>query len=77
MNTLAPQVEVEVKSLMQGNKNIILLHAEKRYSLTITRRGKLILTAADEVASNDVSPKTNHAAHSISMSEIKRKMGLC
>lgn len=39
---------IEVSKIMQGNKNAILIHAEKRYLLSITRRGKLILTAAIE-----------------------------
>ena len=37
---------IEVSKIMQGNKNAILIHAEKRYLLSITRRGKLILTGA-------------------------------
>ena len=37
--------EVKVSDIMNGKKNIVLLHDEKRYALTITRRGKLILTA--------------------------------
>ena len=45
------QIEVEVKNLMQGNKDIVLLLADRRYSLAITRRGKLILTA-DEAPPN-------------------------
>ncbi len=32
---------------MQGNKNAILMHANKQYLLSITRRGKLILTVAE------------------------------
>jgi len=45
--------EISVKDIMQGERQAIILHADKRYSLTITRRGKLILTAANakEVAS--------------------------
>lgn len=39
---------IDVSKIMQGNKNAILLHANKRYLLSITRRGKLILTAAME-----------------------------
>ena len=39
---------IEVSKIMQGNKNAILLHANKRYLLSITRRGKLILTSAAE-----------------------------
>lgn len=41
---------IEVSKIMQGNKNAILLHANKRYMLSITRRGKLILTAAEKTA---------------------------
>lgn len=32
--------------LMNGQRQLILLHNEKEYLLSITRRGKLILTAA-------------------------------
>ncbi len=39
--------EISIKDIMQGEKQAIILHADKRYSLTITRRGKLILTSAE------------------------------
>lgn len=42
---------VNVRSLMKGQKKVTLLHANKQYLLSITRRGKLILTA-DEGAAN-------------------------
>lgn len=48
MKTDMNPLEIPLTDLMQGNKNIILLHHDKRYALSITRRGKLILTA-DEV----------------------------
>ncbi len=40
--------EISIQDIMQGGKQATILHADKRYSLTITRRGKLILTAAKE-----------------------------
>ncbi len=40
--------QIEVSNMMQGNNKIILLHADKHYLLSITRRGKLILTSAVE-----------------------------
>lgn len=49
------QMEVAVKDIMRGNKNIVLLHDDKRYALTITRRGKLILTADEAVRAAKIS----------------------
>ena len=49
------KTEVSVADLMQGKRDIILLHDEKRYALNITRRGKLILTAAEEIKINMLS----------------------
>ncbi|MCK5902603.1 MAG: hemin uptake protein HemP [Cocleimonas sp.] len=40
-------VTVDVKQLMKGNKQVLLFHADKAYLLSITRRGKLILTRAE------------------------------
>lgn len=39
---------VDVGSMMQGNKKAVLMHNNKQYLLSITRRGKLILTIAEE-----------------------------
>ena len=39
---------IEVSKIMQGKKKVIFIHSEKHYLLSITRRGKLILTAATE-----------------------------
>ncbi len=39
--------QIDVNKLMNGNKKAILQHANKQYMLSITRRGKLILTAAE------------------------------
>jgi hypothetical protein len=39
---------IEVSKIMQGNNKAVLLHANKRYLLSITRRGKLILTLAED-----------------------------
>ncbi len=49
---------IEVSKIMQGNKKVVLLHANKHYLLSITRRGKLILTVAEN-ESNDIH--NNHA----------------
>lgn len=58
MKTDLSQIEVPVKDLMRGKKNIVLLHDEKRYALTITRRGKLILTADEKAQSAKISIQT-------------------
>lgn len=55
MNENSIKTEVSVADLMQGKKNVILLHDEKRYALNITRRGKLILTAAEDTKINTLS----------------------
>ncbi len=44
--------KVEVKKIMKEDRQIILLHANKTYLLSITRRGKLILTLAKEPTNN-------------------------
>jgi hemin uptake protein HemP len=38
--------QIKLTELMQGDKQVILKHDDKLYKLSITRRGKLILTAA-------------------------------
>ncbi len=38
--------KLNLKDLMKGKKQIMLEHNNKLYVLSITRRGKLILTAA-------------------------------
>jgi len=44
---------IEVSEIMRGNKNAILIHDKKRYMLSITRRGKLILgELSDSLSSN-------------------------
>lgn len=52
MNDLKNTSTVKVSSLMVGSKKVILQHGEKPYLLSITRRGKLILTAHQAVAKN-------------------------
>lgn len=47
--------ELKLSDIMKGKKKVVLLHDEKRYSLSITRRGKLILTAAEEAISTKLS----------------------
>ncbi len=39
---------IKVSNIMHGNKKAVLMHNNKQYLLSITRRGKLILTIADE-----------------------------
>ncbi|MBU0656800.1 MAG: hemin uptake protein HemP [Gammaproteobacteria bacterium] len=41
---------VNLEELMRGCKKIILQHGKRPYCLTITRRGNLILTSADDDA---------------------------
>jgi len=55
MNQNINNTEVSVADLMQGKKNVVLLHDDKRYALNITRRGKLILTAAEDTKTNLLS----------------------
>ena len=50
--------EVKVADIMQGKRYVVLLHDEKRYALTITRRGKLILTAAEDAINEKLSINT-------------------
>ena len=59
MKTDLNPLEVPLNDLMQGNKNIILLHDDKRYALSITRRGKLILTADEIIKSAKISQQEN------------------
>ena len=44
---------VDLAEIMADSKKIILKHAEKPYLLSITRRGKLILTAAETNDENE------------------------
>ncbi len=37
---------IDLKTLMCGQRRILLRHGERPYQLSITRRGRLILTAA-------------------------------
>ena len=39
---------VNLEELMRGYKKVILQHGKRPYFLTITRRGNLILTSADD-----------------------------
>lgn len=43
---------INLEEWMQGCKKIIIQHGSRPYVLTITRRGKLILTAADTSLDN-------------------------
>lgn len=47
-NPSKPLIKVKLQELMCGGKKLILEHGDKPYLLSITRKGKLILTAADE-----------------------------
>lgn len=44
---------VDLAEIMADSKKIILKHGEKPYLLSITRRGKLILTAAETNNENE------------------------
>lgn len=53
---------INVEEWMQGCRKIILQHGARPYVLTITRRGKLILTAAEtelDTESTASKPDTN------------------
>lgn len=41
---------INLEELMQGCKKVVLQHGKRPYFLTITRKGNLILTKADEAA---------------------------
>ena len=43
-----PPNRINLSDLMGDKKKLILNHGDKPYLLSITRRGKLILTAADD-----------------------------
>lgn len=47
---------INLEELMRGCKKIILQHGKRPYYLTITRRGNLILTSADDDASKQPTP---------------------
>lgn len=47
---------INVEEWMQGCKKVIIQHGSRPYVLTITRRGKLILTAA-EIQTDALSAK--------------------
>lgn len=53
---------INVEEWMQGCKKVILQHGSRPYVLTITRRGKLILTAAETAL--DQSQHSSQAATS-------------
>jgi len=46
---------INLEELMRGCKKIILQHGKRPYCLTITRRGNLILTSADDDADKPLS----------------------
>ena len=48
---------VNLEELMRGCKKVILQHGKRPYFLTITRRGNLILTSADD----DAEPTTDRS----------------
>ncbi len=48
---------VEVKDLMKDAKQILLLHANKAYLLSITRKGRLILTLAEPLQTQEQTSK--------------------
>lgn len=51
---------INLEEWMRGCKKIILQHGKRPYYLTITRRGNLILTSADDDA--DKQPSLDRAS---------------
>lgn len=54
---------INVEEWMQGCKKVILQHGARPYVLTVTRRGKLILTAAEtqlDTGSATTKPTTTY-----------------
>lgn len=47
---------INLEELMRGCKKIILQHGKRPYCLTITRRGNLILTSAEDASSQQPKP---------------------
>ncbi len=47
---------ISLKQIMQGSKKVILQHDTKPYLLSITRKGKLILTAAQDPSTTNNVP---------------------
>ncbi|MFZ1341959.1 hemin uptake protein HemP [Thiothrix eikelboomii] len=54
---------INVEEWMQGCKKVIIQHGSRPYVLTITRRGKLILTAADTPLTGLPSKPINSGNH--------------
>ena len=54
-----PPNRINLSDLMRDKKKLILEHGDKPYLLSITRKGRLILTAADE-EKESVKPVPNH-----------------
>lgn len=50
-----PPKRISLKELMNGGKKIILEHGDKPYMLSITRKGKLILTAAEQASADSTA----------------------
>ncbi len=44
---ISDTTKIQVNELMKDKKQVLLIHAGKTYSLSITKRGKLILTLAE------------------------------
>jgi len=47
-NTATDLRRIDLEELMNGGRKVILQHGQRPYCLTITRKGNLILTAANE-----------------------------
>ena len=48
MTSKEPNNPINVKELMKGGKQVNIQHEERLYRLSITRKGNLILTKAEE-----------------------------
>lgn len=62
MPDVEPQA-INLEELMRGCKKIILQHGKRPYYLTITRRGNLILTSAEDAASKQPKPLASTKPH--------------
>jgi hemin uptake protein HemP len=60
--TKPPNINLE--DLMRGSKKVILHHGKRPYCLTITRKGNLILTSAEENTNTGAETTTQPAKQS-------------
>lgn len=58
MTMCNPLKRIPLQELMNGGKKVILEHGDKPYLLSITRKGKLILTAAEQAVEEKKQAKS-------------------